>query len=220
VKRRRWLWALLLPLLGIAWFLFRWATTYDFLVGPPKPQDLAVEPGAPAPAVAPAAPAPRKSPAPSPTSAPRASAAPPAAGLPGGVATAQPVPQEAPQPAAPALAAAASSAEEVERFPLSPDGIRAAVEKAKPELIYCYESWVMIEPELEGTLRVAMHLASDGGTAATVTQIQVMADAGMGHIAFEGCVLSALSELQFEPGDGRDLEVHYPLSFATKPAPR
>ncbi|MBK7860569.1 MAG: AgmX/PglI C-terminal domain-containing protein [Archangiaceae bacterium] len=104
------------------------------------------------------------------------------------------------------------------RFPLSGDGIRAAVADARPQVRECYEAWLKVNPQLQGRLKVAFRITSDGGTEATIDQVHLVGDAGMGNLAFEGCVLSVMSGLHFDPPPQGALEVTYPLSFSSADA--
>jgi hypothetical protein len=109
----------------------------------------------------------------------------------------------------------------VQQYPLDPDGISAAVRDATPELRQCYELWMMVDPSFAGTLKVRMVLKAnpDGGPNSTMDEVSVMADAGMGHMAFEGCVRSVLSTMRFDaPEGGKTTTIEYPFSFNSAPA--
>ncbi len=97
------------------------------------------------------------------------------------------------------------------RFPLSAQGIKAAVQDAKPDLQQCYEEWTKLSPSLQGHLKIGFRI-SDGGV---VDRVRLVEDAGMGNTAFEGCVLSVMSDLRFDPPESGDLEVTYPIAFST-----
>jgi hypothetical protein len=102
-------------------------------------------------------------------------------------------------------------------YPLTGAGVSDAVVAVLPDIVGCYESWHTLQPSLEGTLHVNMVIASDGGSeGGFVEQISLLGDAGMGHVAFEGCVLSVLDTMRFEaPEDGGKLTIHYPFIFRT-----
>ena len=101
------------------------------------------------------------------------------------------------------------------RFPLSGLGIQSAVVDAKPQLRECYEGWAKLNANLGGQLKVAFRITGDAGTEAHVDQVRLVGDAGTGHLAFEGCVLSVMSSLKFDPPPGGSLNVTYPLTFST-----
>jgi len=97
------------------------------------------------------------------------------------------------------------------RFGLTGAGIKAAVQDAKADIQHCYEEWSKVSPSLQGRLLVGFRI-SDGGV---VDRVRLVEDAGMGNAAFEGCVLSVMSDMRFDaPEAGGDLEVTYPLVFS------
>jgi hypothetical protein len=100
------------------------------------------------------------------------------------------------------------------RFHAEPEGIAQAIESALPDIKDCYDKWLELQPELAGQLRVSFTIASDDAGAAHVTGISV-GDAGMGHPAFEGCVLSSFLDLEFDqPSGGGVWNVVYPIAFS------
>jgi hypothetical protein len=124
-------------------------------------------------------------------------------------------------PAAPIAPAHDATEPVVQQYPLDPDGISAAVRDATPELRQCYELWMMVDPSFAGTLKVRMVLKAnpDGGPSSYMEQVSVMEDAGMGHMAFEGCVRSVLSTMRFDaPEGGKPVTIEYPFSFGSSPA--
>jgi hypothetical protein len=105
------------------------------------------------------------------------------------------------------------------RFPLDRRGISAAMEEQKPQMKECYEQWQKLQPSLAGTMKIAFRIATDGGEESIVDQVRVLEDGGMGNVAFEGCVLNAVSDLRFEkPEGGGTVTVHYPIVFAASDA--
>jgi hypothetical protein len=117
-------------------------------------------------------------------------------------------------------ARAAPEEPEVQQYPLDPEGIRAAVRDATPELRRCYELWMMVDPSFAGSLRVKMVLKNnaDGGPSSYMDQVSVLEDAGMGNMAFEGCVRSVLSTMRFDASDAGMTTIEYPFTFGTAPA--
>ena len=45
-------------------------------------------------------------------------------------------------------------------------------------------------------------------------RVRIVEDAGMGHVPFEGCVLSVMSSMRFDAPPEGNLEVTYPLLFS------
>jgi hypothetical protein len=187
-------------------------------VGPPKPDELvpaAAEPTKPAsapraaPAPAPGAPLPVQPPpreeARAPLPAPDSGTGPAAAAAPG-----------IPSVPAPGSSDRRRAADGTVIYPLDGPGVREAVQAALPEIKDCYEGWHNLQPSLEGQLKIKMVIASDGGReGGFVEQISLLDDAGMGHAAFEGCVLSVLNGMRFDaPEGGGKMTIHYPLVFS------
>lgn len=96
------------------------------------------------------------------------------------------------------------------RFLLDSDGIQAAIQSALPDVRDCYESWLRLNPALGGKLLVTFTVDTDDGVEGQVTQLHI-ADGGIGHAPLEGCILSSLSELHFEPPLTGPLNVSYPF---------
>jgi hypothetical protein len=105
------------------------------------------------------------------------------------------------------------------RFPLTRDGIKAAVEDAKPQVRECYEEWLKANPALSGQLKIGFRIAADGGPEAVVDQVRLVGDAGMGNLAFEGCVLSVMGGLRFDAPPEGTLNVSYPFTFSNDGGP-
>ncbi|TNE86670.1 MAG: hypothetical protein EP330_21005 [Deltaproteobacteria bacterium] len=98
-------------------------------------------------------------------------------------------------------------------WPLTFEGIQGAVHEALPELTECYDGWLAEDPELAGRIVASLTISEVDGIG-QITSAEVE-EATTGHAAFEACVTSVLSELQFDsPGAGR-LSVTYPFLFAT-----
>lgn len=125
-----------------------------------------------------------------------------------------------PQPSAPTLTAPATPSGGIDggvRYPLDKDGIRAAVKSAIPDVKDCYESWLAMNPALGGRLVVKLTIDTDDGVEGRVTRLS-LADGGMGNVAFEGCALSSLTDLRFEPPLDGPMNVTYPLMFSSADA--
>ncbi|MBL8949566.1 MAG: AgmX/PglI C-terminal domain-containing protein, partial [Myxococcaceae bacterium] len=135
---------------------------------------------------------------------------------PGSSATAPPPPPSAASGEAPATAGGTPSfpLDAGVRFPLTGPGIRAAVQDAKADIQHCYEAWSKVSPSLGGRLVIGFRISGDGGPEATVDRVRLTEDAGMGNAAFEGCVLSVMSDLRFDAPPSGDLEVTYPFIFS------
>jgi TonB family protein len=89
---------------------------------------------------------------------------------------------------------------------------------AMPEIDRCYEDWLKSQPTLGGRMNVRFTISTDDGVEGQVSQVSVV-DAGTGNIAFEGCVLSVISALRFEPPLSGETTVSYPLAFVAPPSP-
>lgn len=113
------------------------------------------------------------------------------------------------------IAAARPGAPDAGRYRLDRDGIQAAVRSGLPEMKDCYEEWLKVQPSLGGRVVVRFTIDTDDAVEGRVSRAQVMADAGLGHVAMEGCVLSVMSALRFEPPLSGTMDVTYPLNFAT-----
>jgi hypothetical protein len=87
-----------------------------------------------------------------------------------------------------------------------------------PEIDRCYEDWLRVQPALGGRMSVRFTIETDDGVEGQVSHVSV-GDAGTGNIAFEGCVLSVISALRFEPPLDGEVTVSYPLAFIAPPSP-
>lgn len=96
------------------------------------------------------------------------------------------------------------------RFAIDREGIRSAMRSAIPEVKDCYESWLAMHPGLGGKLVVAFTIDTDDGVEGRVTRISV-GDGGIGHVPLEGCILSSVSDLRFDPPLSGPINVNYPL---------
>jgi hypothetical protein len=96
-------------------------------------------------------------------------------------------------------------------FPLTKDGIRAAMSGALPQIRSCYEDWLQLQPELAGQMKVQFTIESDDAGAGRVSKTS-LGDSGIGHLAMEGCVLNVVSDLSFEEPEGV-LNITYPFRF-------
>ncbi len=99
-------------------------------------------------------------------------------------------------------------------YPASPDGIRAAVRGSVPEIEECYDGWLALNPDLEGSMIITFGIAAGEDELGHVEQV-ALAESALEHEFMEGCVLNVLEGLAFEPpGDGT-MMVTYPLHFAS-----
>jgi RNA polymerase sigma factor (sigma-70 family) len=157
---------------------------------------------------------PAQDPAAAPAVTPRPTAATPAVAPPGA-----PVAAPAPTPTAPApvATAPAPATDAGVRFAVDREGIRAAMRSALPEVKDCYEAWLKLNPSLGGKLVVTLTIDTDDGVEGRVSRIAPL-DAGLGHVPFEGCVLSSLADLRFEPPLAGPVNVSYPFLFSAADA--
>jgi hypothetical protein len=209
---KRWQGILIAAALGVGAGTVYVSSVDHVLVGPPQPNEIVPDP----------------EPAPPPNGRPAPAVASPTTAAPTAVA---PLPRE--EPRAPAPASDAGPAQAVPGiggltvplprtardgtviYPLTGTGVSDAITAAMPDIAGCYQSWHTLQPSLEGALNVKMVIAGDGGSeGGFVEEISLFGDAGMGHAAFEGCVLSVLDTLRFEaPEGGGKMTIHYPFSF-------
>jgi len=181
------------------------------------------EPSAPAALRSTPPPAPGTAPSPpAPSNVERATLAPPAPSRPQPRAgRVQPLPVEARGPD-PDVVADAGQAEGVDAtaagagevrgvWPTDPDGIRAAIGEAMPDLRECYAAWVQANPDLHGTIKARFTITPDDeGREGRVTDV-VAADSTLEQPFLEGCVLNVLAGLRFEAPQGGPLTVSYPF---------
>jgi len=97
-------------------------------------------------------------------------------------------------------------------------GLDEAMRSAMPEIDLCYEEWLKIQPTLGGRMNVRFTINTDDGVEGQVSHVSVGA-VGINKIAFEGCILSVISALRFEPPLDGEMTVSYPLAFVAPPSP-
>jgi hypothetical protein len=102
--------------------------------------------------------------------------------------------------------------------PFDKEGLDSAMQSAMPEIDRCYEDWLKAQPTLGGRMKVQFTIGTDDGVEGQVSSVSVV-DAGVGNIAFEGCVLSVISALRFQPPLDGERTVTYPLAFIAPPSP-
>ena len=104
------------------------------------------------------------------------------------------------------------------RFPVGPRGIRHAVAASVPQLEACFVPWLALNPGAGGRVVATFHIgAPEAGADPAVARITAVkvAQGGLGNRFLDGCVLSVLSALRFEPPeDPQGLTVNYPLVFS------
>lgn len=98
---------------------------------------------------------------------------------------------------------------------LDRDGIKGAIGEKLPEIKECYESWLQSNPNLGGKLRVEFQIVEIPGRARGKVQAIEIADGGIGHVAFEGCVRNVFDDLRFEAPKGGEMRVTYPFAFSS-----
>lgn len=99
------------------------------------------------------------------------------------------------------------------RYALTRDGIRAAVQEGIPGIRECYEEWIKVQPTLGGRVSVRFRIGTDDAGEGKVQGIS-LGDAGLGHFAMEGCILSAFDELRFEAPENGTMDVTYPITLS------
>jgi hypothetical protein len=120
------------------------------------------------------------------------------------------------QVAAAARAAALARGSAPTAHPPDRDGIRASMRDAVPKLKECYEPWLALNPELQGSLSASFVIGPDGGTPHEVGVVE----GGLGSDVLDGCVLSVIEgEMRFARSpNGEPVRVTYPLRFASEAA--
>jgi hypothetical protein len=101
-------------------------------------------------------------------------------------------------------------------YPVSRDGIRAAVQDRTPEIKECYDGWLALNPELEGSLIVSFGIVSGEDELAHIEDVG-LASSELNHEFMQGCVLNVFEELAFQPPEGGSITVTYPLLFSSEP---
>ncbi len=101
---------------------------------------------------------------------------------------------------------------------MGPKGIQDAVKASVPQLKACYLPWLDLNPSAGGRVVTTFHIGAPEPGAdpavARVTAVRV-AQGGLGNRFLDGCVLSVLSGLRFEPPkDPKGVTVNYPLVFS------
>ena len=100
-----------------------------------------------------------------------------------------------------------------ELLPVDAEGIDAAVLPSLRDIRNCYQSWLALQPDLEGEIVVRFVVAERDGIG-VVDRIEVVEGTTTGNTLFEGCVMNVMSDLRFEPPEGGGtVEVDYPFLF-------
>lgn len=102
------------------------------------------------------------------------------------------------------------------RYPIDKDGLRAAVKAGLPEIRECYQQWTRLQPGLGGKLKVRFTIDTDDGVDGKVSAVS-LGDAGMGHLAMEGCILQVFEELRFQAPLAGSITVTYPITLVPGP---
>jgi hypothetical protein len=123
-----------------------------------------------------------------------------------------PKPQNAPDAATPAKATEAPRATDAgQRYAATRQGFNLAMRAAMPEIERCYDDWLKLQPALSGKLTVQFTIGAGRVTAVAVQ------DGGTGNAALEGCALSVVSSLEFDPSPDGPLSSSFPLAFVAPP---
>jgi hypothetical protein len=80
-----------------------------------------------------------------------------------------------------------------------------------PEVGGCIQEWQKLQA-ITGWMNVTLTIETDDGVEGRVTEVSV-GDAGIGNVAFRGCVRSVYSELRFEPPMEGGRKVSHGLFF-------
>jgi len=93
------------------------------------------------------------------------------------------------------------------------DSLMASIQEQHEEFVRCYDAWLEVEPNLAGRLKVGLTIgqATEEDSLASVIALDV-ADSDLDHAVFEGCILGALQDLNYEPTES-NIVVNYPLRF-------
>ena len=105
------------------------------------------------------------------------------------------------------------------RFPLDRTGIPQAVQSVVPDIKDCYQEWVKLNPGIGGAMMVQITVTTDpeDTSKGKVTGAEIVKSEVKNKL-IDGCVLNALSELEFEaPPDGT-VSFAYPFRFSAPDA--
>lgn len=105
------------------------------------------------------------------------------------------------------------------RFALDRSGISQAVKSIVPDIKDCYQEWLKVNPGLGGVMKVKITIAVDpeDSTKGTVVEAKIVQSKVQNQFV-EGCVVNALSELEFEPPTEGDFSFLMPFKFAAPDA--
>jgi hypothetical protein len=100
-------------------------------------------------------------------------------------------------------------------WPIDADGINGAIRERLGEIKECYDSWLQLDPDLQGKVVVGFVIAEQQDLGAIRETTVVESTAG-DNTFFEGCVLNVMSDLQFEPPEDGEVTVNYPFMFSSE----
>jgi len=105
------------------------------------------------------------------------------------------------------------------RFPLDRAGIPQAVRSVGPDIKDCYQEWLKLNPGIGGRMKVKITVTADpeDSSRGQVTGAEVL-ESEVKNAFIDGCVLNALSDLEFNaPPDGT-MSFVYPFRFSAPDA--
>jgi hypothetical protein len=98
--------------------------------------------------------------------------------------------------------------------PSSFAGVYGALRESVPYLKECYRGWHLADPELQGRIVTRFRVVQDPADPERGWMTEaVIEEGGLGNVLMEGCVLNALSDLQFGAPEEREITVRYAITF-------
>jgi hypothetical protein len=87
------------------------------------------------------------------------------------------------------------------------------------EIKECYDAWLEVNPALAGRVVVEFTLSrsTESPAEGRITKTKIV-DSSLGHLAMEGCVVSVVEGLRFEPPDG-EIEAQLPIVMSSGDPP-
>ena len=98
--------------------------------------------------------------------------------------------------------------------PSSFAGVYGALRESVPYLKECYRGWHLADPELQGRIVTRFRVVQDPADPERGWMTEaVIEEGGLSNVLMEGCVLNALSDLQFGAPEEREITVRYAMYF-------
>jgi len=92
-----------------------------------------------------------------------------------------------------------------------PENVGAVMRRNVRALIRCYESALRVDPAMQGSLRIALHVDGTGA----VTRVELAASSGNLDAGLVACLTQAMQRWRLPPS-GNEYDLQLPLTFATR----